>query len=60
MRIVSEPITKVTLNLFTKDVEWFKERYPQGYTEMIRDAIREHIRYIQAWEKENERTEPFG
>jgi hypothetical protein len=45
MRVVSEPITKVTLNLYSKDVEWFKDRYPDGYTERIRDAVRQHIRY---------------
>ena len=45
MRVVLEPITKVTLNLYSKDVNWFKDRYPIGYTEMIREAIREHIKY---------------
>jgi len=45
MRIVLEPITKVTLNLYTRDVEWFKDKYPTGYTEHIREALREHIRY---------------
>lgn len=45
MRTVLEPITKVTLNLYSKDVEWFKERYPNGYQERIRDAVRAHIKY---------------
>lgn len=45
MRVVLEPITKVTLNLFSKDVQWFKRRYPIGYTEEIRDAVRAHILY---------------
>jgi hypothetical protein len=51
MRVVSEPLTKVTLNLFTTDVEWFKQRYPEGYTERIREAIRMHVEYT---EMENE------
>ena len=50
MRIVSEPITKVTLNLYSRDVNWFKDRFPQGYTEEIREAVRNHIRYIEAME----------
>ena len=52
MRIVLEPITKVTLNLYSRDVEWFKDRYPQGYTEQIREALREHIRYKEVMENE--------
>ncbi len=55
MRVVSEPITKVTLNLFTSDVEWFKARFPDGYTEAIRQAIREHRRYVEAMQGEYER-----
>ena len=55
MRVVLEPITKVTLNLYSRDVEWFKNRYPTGYTEMIRDAIRDHIKYTETWEQERER-----
>ncbi len=54
MRIVLEPITKVTLNLYSKDVEWFKDRYPQGYTEMIREALRDHIKYINMMERDVE------
>jgi len=58
MRIVGEPITKVTLNLYTSDIEWFRDRYPQGYSEAIREALREHIRYMEMME--NERAKPFG
>jgi hypothetical protein len=45
-----EPLTKVTLNLFAKDVEWFRYRYPEGYSEYIRDALRQHINYVRAYE----------
>jgi len=48
-----EPITKVTLNLYSRDVEWFKERYPIGYTEKIRDVIRQHITYIKSYEDDD-------
>lgn len=48
MRTVSEPIIKVTLNLYVKDVDWFKARYPNGYTEMIREALRQHVKYKEA------------
>ncbi len=54
MRVVLEPITKVTLNLYTKDVMWFKERFPVGYTEEIREAIRRHINYIKDYEDERD------
>lgn len=57
MRVVSEPVTKVTLNLFSTDVEWFKCRYPDGYTERIREAIREHIKYIELLEKDRRHNE---
>ena len=49
-RVVLEPITKVTLNLYSRDVEWFQARFPQGYTEEIREALRRHIRYVEMME----------
>jgi hypothetical protein len=57
MRVVLEPITKVTLNLYSKDVAWFKRRYPIGYTEEIRDAVRAHILYTDSWEISREEEE---
>jgi hypothetical protein len=53
-RIPTEPLTKVTLNLYSKDVEWFKSRFEYGYTEEIREALRHHIRYIEMMEREVE------
>jgi hypothetical protein len=48
MRTVAEPLLKVTLNLYAKDVAWFKRQFPSGnYTEQIREAVRAHIRYIE-------------
>jgi len=40
------------LNLFSKDVEWFKQNFPMGYTEAIRDALRKHIRQTELMEDE--------
>jgi len=50
MRTVSEPITKVTLNLYTKDVDWFRARYPTGYTEKLREVVRQYIAYTKSYE----------
>lgn len=47
-----EPITKVTLNLYTRDVDWFKDRYPIGYTEKIREVLRQYIAYTEAYERD--------
>jgi hypothetical protein len=52
MRTVSEPIVKVTLNLYAKDVEWFKDRYPEGYTERVRECVREYIKYREAMDND--------
>lgn len=42
-RMATEPLLKVTLNLFEADVEWFKQRYGQGFSEQIRDAVHDHV-----------------
>lgn len=39
-RQADAPLEKVTLNLYKRDVAWFRERYGQGYTEIIRRAVR--------------------
>jgi hypothetical protein len=51
MRTVLEPITKVTLNLYSRDVRWFKEKYPEGYTEKIREVVREHRIYEETYDE---------
>jgi hypothetical protein len=55
MRTVLEPITKVTLNLYTRDVKWFKEKYPEGYTERIREIVREQRIYEEMYEYERDK-----
>ena len=43
-RVPDEPLRKVTLNLYEADVRWMQNRYGQGYTEVIRQALREYVR----------------
>src|SRR5258708_3521074 len=42
-RVNEEPLTKITLNLFSPDVEPLKQIAPQGYTEKIREIVREWL-----------------
>lgn len=53
-RIPGPPLTKITLNLFTEDVETFKEYWPFNYTEHIRDLLHQHAEAIR---KEREVTD---
>lgn len=39
-----EPLLKITLNLFRKDVEEMKRIHGHGYTEAIRRILRQHLR----------------
>ena len=39
-----EPLTKITLNLFKKDVSLLKEIFPTDYTTEIRNIIRKWLR----------------
>lgn len=41
--LAEEPLTKVTLNLFTRDVEDMKRIHGHGYTEVIRRLLRQHL-----------------
>lgn len=43
-RHAEEPLTKVTLNLFTSDVEFYKRYYgDQEYTSLIRWGVRRDV-----------------
>jgi len=44
-KIATEPLRKVTLNLFEADVEWYQERYGQGWSEIMRRDIRHHVNH---------------
>lgn len=38
-----EPLTKVTVNLFTKDVEYLRERAPERWSLLLRRIVRAYI-----------------
>jgi len=59
MRIVEAPLTKVTLNLYTADYEFLKQRFTFGYTEVIRDEIRAFVAAVKQEDKHRERNRPF-
>ena len=49
-----EPLTKITLNIFTKDLKEIKriaERGPQPWTAWLREGIRE---YLEEWNEHNQ------
>lgn len=46
-------LTKVTLNLYSTDVQWFKRLFDHDYTVEIRNALHEHVR------RKNERAKHF-
>lgn len=39
-----EPLTKVTININSRDYLWLKEHYGHGYSGVVRSLIRSHIR----------------
>lgn len=45
-----EPLTKVTLNLFSKDVEFLQRHYGQGYSVEIRKMVRRKVSEIKRGE----------
>lgn len=55
-RMATEPLTKVTLNLYLADVEWFKRHYGQGWSEILRTVVRSHVKF----HDDRERLPPFG
>lgn len=42
-KIAGDPLSKVTLNLFTADVEWFQQRYGQGWSTELRSVIHRFV-----------------
>ena len=42
-KLAGEPLTKVTFNMYTKDLEWFQAKYGYGYSEELRKVIRRYI-----------------
>lgn len=43
-----EPLTKVTLNLFTKDVERLKQLHSEKHTTYLRQLLRAHLARVDA------------
>jgi hypothetical protein len=50
-KIAGDPLRKVTLNLYDADVQWFQDRYGQGYSEMIRTLVHQHVTRTQSNER---------
>jgi hypothetical protein len=44
-RTADRPITKVTMNFYTEDIEWLKDRFPDDYTVAIRDLVHSEVVY---------------
>lgn len=59
MRTVGAPLTKVTLNLYTDDYEYLKEKFPFGYSEVIRDEIHMMTQMMKKEAKDAKRNRPF-
>lgn len=41
---LEEPITKITLNLFTTDYKELKKVYGAGWSTRVREVVRNHLR----------------
>lgn len=53
----SEPLAKITINLYAKDVEKLQLRYGRGYQQKIREMIREAMEKDQFYDLEGEDDE---
>lgn len=42
-----EPLTRTNLNLFTADKEWLEKRFGRGWTEQVRNWVRQQIKEAQ-------------
>jgi len=48
MRREAEDTKKVTIRVYTSDIEWLKEAYPHvGYNAAIRTIVRNHRRNVE-------------
>jgi hypothetical protein len=53
-RAADEPIIKVTLNLFQRDVEWLRRHYGYGFSAKIREILRATIRAAREQEQDDD------
>ena len=42
-KIADRPLTKVTMNFYTEDIEWLRANCVEDYTVVIRDVVRTFI-----------------
>lgn len=47
-QLSEEPLTKITLNLYKRDLIEFRRRFPNNYTEEIRMMIRRRLKALAA------------
>jgi hypothetical protein len=43
-----EPLTKITLDLYTRDVQRLKDLHGYGYSTVVRRLVRAHLRAVDA------------
>ena len=58
VRNATEPLVKVTLNLYRSDYEGLKELYPASYSTFLRYLLRNHL--IRHKQKMNEAATAIG
>jgi hypothetical protein len=56
MQKADEPLTRTSINLYEKDYHILKKRYGWGWSEVVRDKIREWLRKDQI---DGQRDRPF-
>jgi hypothetical protein len=44
MQRADEPLTKITLNIYAKDLEFLRRKFGWGWSEVVRGWIREKLR----------------
>lgn len=45
-KIPVEPLEKVTINLYERDVEFLRDYHGWGWSEKLREAVRQHVRSL--------------
>lgn len=53
MQKADEPLTKITLNIYAKDLEYLRKTFGWGWSEIVRGWIREHTTKIRKEERES-------
>lgn len=52
-KLPDEPLHKTNINLYSTDVEDMKKLYGYGWSEVVRNLVRKHVR-VAIWHKEME------